>query len=124
MKHVLTLFAKVVTIGILMGVILGVIGGVDYLGIYAAYASITALSYLLGDLLVLPRYGNGPATVFDGLLTAATVWVLQFFVTGMTVTPFVILLAGVSVAIAEFFFHRFMTLTVLATSPGDLEDDG
>lgn len=68
----------------------------------------TALNYILGDLGILPRFGNFTASVFDGLLAAFTAYVVDLATARFDTTFGSLVLFGIIVAVAEFFFHQFL----------------
>jgi hypothetical protein len=77
---------------------------------------------LLGDLMVLPRYGNTTATVLDVVLAAVVIGLSDWMINGfVTLTPAGwVLFLGV-LAIGEWLFHKY-----LKTSPvrvGDAKEE-
>ena len=71
-------------------------------------ASGTILSYLIGDLLILPRYGNIIASIIDGILGGAVAWMI---VSLMPITYYYmtsVYIFAVIVAVAEFFYHMYL----------------
>ena len=42
----------------------------------------TVFNYLIGDLLVLPRFGNVIASIVDGILGGALAWMILAYYTG------------------------------------------
>lgn len=68
----------------------------------------TVLNYLIGDLLILPRFGNVVASILDGILGGVTAWIiLAFFPVTYTYMTSVYMFALI-VAVAEFFFHMYL----------------
>jgi len=83
---------------------------------------LTVAAYLLGDLMVLPRYGNTTATVLDVVLAAVVIGLSDWMINGfVTLTPAGwVLFLGV-LAIGEWLFHKY-----LKTSPvrvGDAKEE-
>ena len=68
----------------------------------------TALNYILGDLIVLPSMGNVVASVADGGLAAVTAYVWDRLSTAFDTTTGSLLLFGLLVAVAEYFFHKYL----------------
>jgi uncharacterized membrane protein len=68
----------------------------------------TVLNYLIGDLLILPRWGNVIAAIFDGVLGGLTAWMI------LAVAPVTyafmnsVYIFAIIVAVAEFFFHMYL----------------
>ncbi|MGE5598156.1 MAG: DUF2512 family protein [Bacteroidota bacterium] len=71
----------------------------------------TALNYIVGDLGVLPRYGNVTAAAGDGVLAALTAYVVDAAAYRFNTTFGSLVLFGVIVAVAEYFFHQFLLRT-------------
>ncbi|HBV96000.1 MAG: hypothetical protein JL50_05130 [Peptococcaceae bacterium BICA1-7] len=68
----------------------------------------TILNYLLGDLVILPRFGNIVASLGDGVLAAVTAYVVDLIVPGFTTTWAALAAFAVLVAVAEYFFHAYL----------------
>lgn len=68
----------------------------------------TFLNYLLGDLVILPSLGNVVASLADGLLAAATAYVLDVMSPAFRTTSGSLILFAVLVAAAEYFFHMYL----------------
>lgn len=69
----------------------------------------TALNYLVGDLLVLPKYGNIIASIADGVMAALIAYIFDYLVPTAFQTSFTALaLFGVLVAVGEYFFHQYL----------------
>ncbi len=71
----------------------------------------TALNYIVGDLGVLPRFGNFAASAGDGVLAAVTAYVSDLAADRFDTTFGSLVLFGIIVAVAEYFFHRFLLRT-------------
>lgn len=68
----------------------------------------TVLNYLLGDLVILRRFGNFTATIGDGLLAMATAYILGLLSRTFDPRFSSLLVFGVVVAVAEYFFHNYL----------------
>lgn len=68
----------------------------------------TALNYLLGDLVVLPSAGNAVASAGDGVLGAATAWVVAQLSYAFDTTLGSLALFAVLIAVGEYFFHQYL----------------
>jgi hypothetical protein len=71
----------------------------------------TLLNYLIGDLFVLPTFGNIVASIGDVLLGGLTAYMLDIFSPGVVTTYRSLAVFGFIVAIAEFFFHMYLKST-------------
>ncbi|MFZ5642056.1 MAG: DUF2512 family protein [Bacillota bacterium] len=70
--------------------------------------AVTALNYFLGDLFILPRFGNIVAAVSDGILGAITAAIIAAFVPDFRVTLATLALFAILLAIGEFFLHKYL----------------
>lgn len=71
-------------------------------------AAATLLNYLIGDLLVLSRFGNIIASIVNGVIGGALAWIVLLYspVTYYYMTS--VYIFAVIVAVAEFFFHMYL----------------
>ncbi len=68
----------------------------------------TAVNYLVGDLVLLPRYGNTAASILDGVMAGVLAWVVLLFIPGADYVLSTGLIFAVTVTITEFFFHMYL----------------
>ncbi|KKB40179.1 DUF2512 family protein [Bacillus thermotolerans] len=116
MRHLTAILIKFVAITAVLYLALELVmdGGV-FVDALIMGAIVTVVSYVLGDLMVLPAAGNSVAVFGDIILSAILVWVLGMVfnnAAGVFVNALVI---SVVFAIAEWFFHIYMNEKVLVT---------
>lgn len=68
----------------------------------------TVINYLLGDLFVLPKYGNIVASVGDGVLAALVAYIVDLIVPVFATSALSLVIFGFLVAIGEYFFHQYL----------------
>lgn len=68
----------------------------------------TILNYVLGDLVVLPRFGNIAASIGDGVLAALTAYVVDLIVPAFTTSATSLAVFAVLIAVGEYFFHQYL----------------
>lgn len=68
----------------------------------------TAVNYLIGDLAILPKYGNVIAAVGDGLMAAVFAYITVLLLPGMAVSWKALTVYAIIVAVAEYFFHMYL----------------
>ena len=68
----------------------------------------TAGNYFLGDLLILPAFGNVVAAIGDSLLGVATFYLGALVTRDLAVDVRSLFLFGVLILIGEHFFHRYL----------------
>jgi hypothetical protein len=90
-KFFITLLAVALTFGLINFNSLG--------NLFVIALLATGLNYLLGDLVVLPKYGNTFASLGDGLLGVVTAYIYGT----ISLTLFFLL-----ITIGEYFFHKYL----------------
>jgi len=70
--------------------------------------AVTALNYLLGDLAILPKYGNFSASVADGGLAALTAYLAGIMFRGNDVGIGSLITFFLLITVAEYFFHNYL----------------
>lgn len=68
----------------------------------------TAMNYLVGDLYVLPKFGNIVASLGDGIMAALVAYIISLIVAVFDVGWMALALFAVLVALGEFFFHQYL----------------
>lgn len=114
MKHVINLFMKFILFFVILYVVQSVINGSSVNSVLTISISLTILSYLIGDLWILPSMGNTVATLVDFILAFIGIWVI-----GNTwISPFypwasIALTSAVIIAVGEWFFHKYIVRRVV-----------
>ncbi len=113
MKHVRAIFLKLVATLSLLYVILGIGFGLPFPIVLTLTLFLGIISYLLGDLLLLPRASNLLATISDFALSFIIVW---FYLSNLANTSlnlfFVSVLTSIALSAFEFLFHKYMESNV------------
>lgn len=99
-KLLVTFIAGWITLGAMDGNTVGWIFTFAVLG--------TIINYTLGDLYILPNYGNIAASVGDGVMAAVLAYVLDSLFDNFDTRFGTLLVLALLVAVAEYFFHRFL----------------
>lgn len=68
----------------------------------------TFLNYILGDLLLLPSMGNTISAIGDGILAAATAYVVDLFSYNFSTSATGLIVFAAIIAAAEYFFHIYL----------------
>ncbi|QGU95799.1 DUF2512 family protein [Clostridium bovifaecis] len=99
-KLLLTFIAGWITLGAMDGNTIGWVFTFAVVG--------TILNYLLGDLYILPSYGNITASIGDGIMAAVIAYVLDALSTNFDTRFGTLIILAVLVAAVEYFFHRYL----------------
>lgn len=120
-KHFPALIIKYIFVAIATSLVLtGVLGFESGLSLWVALVLTLAL-YLLGDLIILPSFGNITATIADSGVALLLTWLAPLY-SRIDSVPFISALSvAVLIGIAEFFFHNYLQRSVL---PGPMAGSG
>lgn len=114
MKHVEAILIKFFSTLIILSLLFLLFNLPSYGDILLITATVTGIGYLVGDLYVFRKFGNGIAFFADFGLAAVTIWLLSFFLIGPGFPALTMgLLAAVFIAVSESMFHIYMNKYVL-----------
>lgn len=117
MGHVRLLSMKVLMNGLPLILILTLGGKLNILTALAISLAIALIAYLIGDLLILPAAGNAVATVADGGLVFALLYLLRYV--GIDLSISAILRSVVTVLLVEgLIYHPYLKRLVSLDSMG------
>lgn len=69
---------------------------------------VTGVNYLVGDLMILPSWGNTVASVGDGVMAALTAWIVSMVSPNVDTGLASLLAFGALTAVGEYFFHQYL----------------
>lgn len=116
MDHVKALAIKFAITAIVLYSILGIFYTATMGEIFLITVLVTGVAYVIGDLFILPRFGNLTATIADFGLCFLAVWMLSSFFFGAGTSIFAAsAFAALFIAIGEAIFHIYMQSSVLDT---------
>lgn len=116
MKHIVALLIKYTAISAVLLMILGIFQGISIPRILFISLLITGVAYLIGDLFILPKYGNMVATIADFGLSFVGIWALTYLLKNINLTRNIgasAFFAALLISVAEIFFHIYMKKVVL-----------
>ena len=114
MEHVKALLIKFVMITAVLWIVLGGFYDVGFADILMISVLLTGVSYLAGDLFLLPRLENWSATFADLGLAFAGVWFLGNFLFEQNIQlGNAAIISALIIAVGEYFFHKYMANEVL-----------
>lgn len=99
------LVIKFVMIFVFAFVALGFFRGNAFNWITLVALAVTAITYLLGDILILPTFSNVVASVADGLIAMLVAHVAGVVIFGFRTGAFPLILFGALVATGEYALH-------------------
>ena len=91
---------------VLLYIMLGIIFCVNFMSVFWVTLTFSIVSYLIGDLLILPRTNNMVASVVDFVMSFAVIYFLvdAYAFEGNLFTAS--LLSAIGVTLFEVFFHN------------------
>ncbi|MFY4675147.1 YndM family protein [Bacillus anthracis] len=116
MKHIVALLIKYTAITAVLLIILGIFQDISIPRVLLISLFLTGAAYLIGDLFVLPKYGNMVATIADFGLSFFGIWFLTYLLTDLDSTRnigFSSFIAALIIGGIEVFFHIYMKKVVL-----------
>ncbi|MFI8709459.1 YndM family protein [Bacillus sp. NPDC077411] len=116
MKHIVALLIKYTAISAVLLMILGIFQNISIPRILLISLLITGSAYLIGDLFVLPKYGNMVATIADFGLSFLGIWVLTYLLTDNNFARNIVassFWSALLIGVIEVFFHIYMKKAVL-----------
>lgn len=126
MNHMKSLLIKFVSSLALLYIILGVIYEMDFGNVFLITLVLGVLSYIIGDLFILPRTNNTIATLADFGLALMVIWLLsENLAYGENIFR-MSLIAAIGIALFESFFHRYLSSNMIdnqqkTSSKGNLQ---
>lgn len=121
MKHIVALLIKYTAITAVLLTLLGIFQGISIPRVLLISLFLTGAAYLIGDLFILPKYGNMIATIADFGLSFFGIWLLTSLFTDLDATRNIGLSSFIATLIIggiEVFFHIYMKRLVLRNDDG------
>src|SRR5690625_3530993 len=98
----------------ILWVIMGGFYGIGFGHILLLNILITGVSFILGDLYVLPKFENWGATIADFFLVLATVWLYGTYVIPQLFPVLsVAALSALLIGVGEYFIHKYVDRLLL-----------
>ena len=113
MRHLLSFLIKLFTITIILEVVLNLLTGLTFGQIIIVSIVLTTISYLLGDILILPMAGNTIATLSDLALAFGTIYLFNAIYRNAAISIFDALFTAVILGIGEWVFHHLLQSATL-----------
>jgi uncharacterized membrane protein len=107
-KHFNAIITKFFLIVSVFGILLPPAAGITTSTAVAAAVAVTLVSYVIADLMILPRYGNRIAVAADVvlalLISSEAAWVLE----DAGITPVAMTLAVLLIGLGEWYYHKYL----------------
>jgi Protein of unknown function (DUF2512) len=117
MKHFWALLIKFATIGTVLFSFLSIFNTASLPVILFISVITTAISYFVGDLYILPKFGNFIATIADFGLSFVLIWLLSALMINSTGSMLMTtLIIALTIAGVEALFHLYVNTHVNSNS--------
>ncbi|WP_404332881.1 YndM family protein [Mesobacillus maritimus] len=113
MKHLTAMAIKFVSTLVLLYVILGLFFGMSFINVFLITLVLGVISYLLGDMLILPKTNNTIATIADFGLAFPLIWLMTLNMTYGVRTFGISLIAAIGLTLFEVFFHQYLKRNIV-----------
>lgn len=70
-----------------------------------------AVNYLIGDLAVLPAFGNIIASIGEGIMAALAAYLVALVWPAVAVSFTSLLVLAIIIMVGEYFFHQYFKVT-------------
>jgi hypothetical protein len=108
MKTFVAIIIKFVGVWILAWVAFSVFGTAAFWTVFAIACAVTVFNYLIGDLWILPNWGNVWASIVNGVIAGIAAWAVFYYTPAAYNYGNWIWIFAVAVAVAEFFYHMYL----------------
>jgi len=113
MKHFYAIIIKFLACLVLLSVVLGLFFGMAFGAVFLISLALGITSYIIGDLLILPKTSNIIATIVDFAMALGIIWLLSYSLYFADNLFFMSLIAAAGTAVFEYFFHKYVKNNVI-----------
>jgi len=121
MKHMTALVIKFVIVTVVSEIILGIFTNLSIWEILLVSLTITGVTYIIGDLLILSVFNNTVAAVADAGMCWLIIYLCNYIWPTRSVSLLSALSAAVVIGIGEIFLHVYVEKNVLHQMPKEIE---
>ena len=108
MKHISALVVKFLMTAFILEVSLLLLSDLSFGRILFLSLIVTFISYLVGDMVLLPATNNAVATIADMILNTIIIYLFNFIWNINEITFIASLISGILLGIGEFYFHKII----------------
>ncbi|MEW6458698.1 MAG: DUF2512 family protein [Bacillota bacterium] len=108
MEHVRSLVIKFVIYAAILSVAMWVVAQLPITAALVTALIVAVLTYVIGDLWLLPNYGNIVSSFVNAVMAGVAIWLVFLGLFPPAPAVFVILVAAVLIGIADYFYHQYL----------------
>lgn len=121
MDHLKAIIIKFLASTVVLYVILGLFYGMSFGSVLILSLILGVVSYIVGDMIILPKTNNTTATIADFLLSLLVIWAISrnMTYTGGYPNNFfsMALISTIFITAFEYFFHKYLVTHVINDNP-------
>ncbi len=111
MKNLTNLILKAAVIGILLVLLIPIFGRSTWSQTLITALVLVILSYVIGDLWILPKFGNVAAVIADFGIYVLGIWAMVEALPQFILTASGYWVIALALTAAEWFFHQYFKAT-------------
>lgn len=111
MKNITNFIIKLAFIFLMLFLLIPIFGKGTWTQTMVTGVFLALFSYILGDLWILPKFGNLMAVLVDFGLAALVVWVMIKVLPQFTLTAMGVWVIALVLALGEWIFHIYLKAT-------------
>ena len=112
MKHISALVVKFLMTAFILEVALLLLSDLSFGRILFLSLITTIISYLIGDMVLLPATNNAVATIADMILNTIIIYLFNFILNINDITFIAALISGILLGVGEFYFHKIIDRSI------------
>lgn len=114
MKNITNLIIKFIVLGVILVLLLPQFGRTTWIQTIITAVVLTIIAYVVGDMWVLPKFGNMAAIVVDFAVAALILWLMSRFLPQFIISKTGVWITALVIAIAEVLLHYYLLATQTA----------
>ena len=108
MKNLTNLIIKGVIVGVLLALLIPVFGRSTWSQTLITGLVLVVIGYVLGDLWILPKFGNIAATIADLGVYVLGIWAMTEALPQFILSTSGYWIIAIALAASEWFFHQYL----------------
>ncbi|MEW6624241.1 MAG: DUF2512 family protein [Bacillota bacterium] len=109
-----SLAVKFIMIALVMVFALTIFGNTTLISALLSALTLTLFAYIVGDLGILPNFGNTITAVVDGVIALVILIALNALIPDINIGFFYAMIIGIIIGGGEYIFHQFLKERVIA----------
>ncbi len=111
MKNIVNLIIKMALITVILAILIPVYGKSTWTQTIVTALVLTLIGYVVADLWVLTKYGNGVALVIEFFLSLVVIWAMKQALPVFRLSGIGLVIIAAALTIGEWLLHLFFFAT-------------